>query len=290
MLPGDQTALRSLPWPEAIRALVDDFQAAGWPVLNGSFRYSSLTEGPERVFTCHPGRVWEYASLLQELETLGRPLRILDAGGAGSALPYLLARLGHEVTTTDIQPWLTELCAHIATANGLNLRSITGDLTGASPDLGGPFDVVACVSVLEHIPPDKRAAAIQQLHNLAKPGGIVYLTFDYGEHRHESSANDFNDAVNDLSPIFNAILASGLRFHGNDPRELPETILAQRSTPGFEEIGRSIQRTLRTVDGKTPWRTLLGHVARRLGWRRNEPNRFAHHNFFRMFLERPRNP
>ena len=344
LLPGDRAALEAGPWLHAIRELVNEFQASGCPVLNGCFRYSSLAEGPERVFTCHPGRIWEYASLLETIsprddalqqsfqESAGRddfpvvqsvsgqrsprtrrsaslpgagvqitnlscgeshptPLRILDVGGAGSALPYLLARLGHEVVTSDIQPWLVDLCGHIAKAKELNIRAATADLTNASANLGGPYDVVSCISVLEHIHPDKRSVAIRQLHDLAKPGGLVYLTFDYGDYRHgRPGSRSFSEAISDIAPICEAVLAAGLRFKGNDPLELPSHVIAQRSTPEFEAIGRSIQLTMKPMDGKTPWHSVLGYVARRLGWSRSEPNRFAHHNFFRMFLERPPTP
>lgn len=39
------------------------------------------------------------------------------------------------------------------------------------------FDVVTCISVVEHLP--EKSRALRELVRLVKPGGIVILTFDF---------------------------------------------------------------------------------------------------------------
>jgi SAM-dependent methyltransferase len=55
-----------------------------------------------------------------------------------------------------------------------------GDLT-ALPFRPSSFDVVTCVSVLEHMPPDTRAMGVRDMARVLKPGGRLILTYD----RHE---------------------------------------------------------------------------------------------------------
>jgi SAM-dependent methyltransferase len=56
-----------------------------------------------------------------------------------------------------------------------------GDLT-ALPFLPSSFDVVTCVSVLEHMPPDTRAMGVRDMARVVKPGGRLILTYDRHEH------------------------------------------------------------------------------------------------------------
>jgi len=55
-----------------------------------------------------------------------------------------------------------------------------GDLT-ALPFRSSAFDVVTCVSVLEHMPPATRASGVRDMARVLKPGGRLVLTYD----RHE---------------------------------------------------------------------------------------------------------
>ncbi len=285
MLPEDLSMLAANPWPGRIRALVDEFTVQGWPVLNGSFRHSSLTEGPSRLFTCNPYRLWEYASILDVVSKLPGKPSFIDVGGAGSVLPYLLASLGHEGLAVDAQSWLTDLCGHIARARKLPLQTANADLTKDDNIWANTWNIVLCVSVLEHMPASQRAGALRRLAGMVKPGGLLCLTFDYGTHA-EPGRPDAG-AIQDVKPLCDILTGHGLRFRGNDPRELPSTVLEIRSAPDAERIGALTQSTLGPTDNSTSWRSLAGRAFRKMGLRREGPGRFAVHNFFRMFLERP---
>lgn len=285
MLPEDLAGLGASPWPGRVRGLVEEFGAQGWPVLNGGFRYSSLTEGPSRMFTCHPYRLWEYSSILDVLSHRSGKLSFLDAGGAGSALPYLLSSMGHDGVAVDAQPWLADLCRHIAGAQGLPLKSAAGDLTRDDAIWSSLHDVVICVSVLEHIPASRHAEALRRLAGMVKPGGLLCLTFDYGTHTDRGHPEA--GAIQDIKPVCDSLTTQGLRFHGKDPRDLPASVLAMQTAPEAEQMGGMTQSTLGATDNATPWRSMAGRALRKLGIKHDGAGRFGSHNFFRMFLERP---
>lgn len=44
------------------------------------------------------------------------------------------------------------------------------------------FDRVFCICVIEHIEPENQEKAIKELVRVLKPGGILSLTFDYGNY------------------------------------------------------------------------------------------------------------
>lgn len=85
-------------------------------------------------------RVVEYGFAFRNI-SIDPPAQILIAGGARSPLSYMLSSLGYEVTVVDLDPY------------GLshpNLNAITADLR-TLPFIDGAFDVILCVSVIEHV-------------------------------------------------------------------------------------------------------------------------------------------
>ncbi|MEI6667371.1 MAG: class I SAM-dependent methyltransferase [Acidobacteriota bacterium] len=55
-----------------------------------------------------------------------------------------------------------------------------GDLT-CLPFPDASFDVVSCISVLEHMPPDTRTRGVREMARVLKPGGRLLLTYDLQE-------------------------------------------------------------------------------------------------------------
>ncbi|MCL6622775.1 MAG: class I SAM-dependent methyltransferase [Syntrophobacterales bacterium] len=104
----------------------------------------------------------------------------MDIGSASSYIPVELAKQGHQVVAVDIRPYpLTHK----------NLTFISGDITAShfGFDLL-PFDVITCVSTLEHIGVgyyggNREAAgdqlAVATMHRLLKPGGALLLTVPF---------------------------------------------------------------------------------------------------------------
>jgi SAM-dependent methyltransferase len=116
----------------------------------------------------------EYRYVFQQLTRLC-PQTILDAGTGKSALPSLLKTCGFAVTAIDNKSTYWE-----SGFSNWHYHIIQDDIL--KPALRGSFDLVLCISVLEHIP--EHALAVTNLMQLARPGGHVILTFPYHEHQY----------------------------------------------------------------------------------------------------------
>lgn len=295
MLESDLAETETNPVAAEMRALVRRYREEALPVVNGSFAYSNLMEGPAQALTCHPYRLWEYASLFRLKELGEGKLRFADVGGAGAPLAYFLAEKGHPGLAIDLQPFAVDLCNYVAAVRSLPLQALVGDVGTDFADRAGQFDLVTCISVIEHVPASGRAAFLGGMGRLLRPGGILYLTFDYGTYRvddsrylrHEPGRTCESESLCDLDHLCATIHDAGFRVLGNDPRRLPPEILAGQSAPGRDEVMRQRAMTLGGVDGATPWAVLAKYLARRvLRLHRAVPTRFDRHNFFRMSLQR----
>jgi SAM-dependent methyltransferase len=115
---------------------------------------------------------------------LGDALDIVEVGGGLSGLQFLLARSGHRVTQVDPgarddSEWHFSPKEHArlsqvfgAPVNLLPLTLTEANLADAS------VDVVLCVSVLEHLPPDELQRTAQVVKRILRPTGHVILTVD----------------------------------------------------------------------------------------------------------------
>ena len=103
------------------------------------------------------------------------PAEVLDVGPGKSAWPHIMANCGFRVTAVDqIKEYWK--------GNFFNRHYyiINEDIT--KPKIERQFDLITCISVLEHIPDHK--AAIQGMLGLLKPGGHLVLTFPYNEEQY----------------------------------------------------------------------------------------------------------
>jgi protein-L-isoaspartate O-methyltransferase len=149
-------------------------------------------------------KLWEYARGLAYGEF--RPgQRVLDFGG-GATIPVLhLAREGCEVLSLDIDPQLTAHTRALAQRFGWRLDASTFDLTQHdAPEAWGRFDRVVSFCVIEHIPKALQLKTLAKLAGLLKPGGLLELTFDFGEHAPVGGAVRSADEVREM------IAATGL--------------------------------------------------------------------------------
>jgi 2-polyprenyl-3-methyl-5-hydroxy-6-metoxy-1,4-benzoquinol methylase len=119
-------------------------------------------------------RPLEYAFLFRELAAFW-PKTVLDVGTGMTALPHLLRTCGFLVTATDNvrDYWPGGMVNR-------HYHVIDDDITDTK--LHGTFDVVTCISVLEHIPAHGRA--MQSMQRLLRPGGRLVLTCPYNEARY----------------------------------------------------------------------------------------------------------
>jgi 2-polyprenyl-3-methyl-5-hydroxy-6-metoxy-1,4-benzoquinol methylase len=100
------------------------------------------------------------------------PLHILDVGTGTTALPHLMSNCGCLVTAVDNvrDYWSFGM-------SNRHYHIIDDDITNTR--LKGPFDMVTCISVLEHI--EKHDDAVRNMFSLLKPKGHLILTCPYTE-------------------------------------------------------------------------------------------------------------
>lgn len=92
--------------------------------------------------------------------------RALDVGAADGYLATLLTRRGLEVTCLERDPGLA------AAAQGECRRVIVADLERELPPLDGPYDVIVCADILEHLSDPARVLA-SLLHHLGRDGRVI---------------------------------------------------------------------------------------------------------------------
>jgi SAM-dependent methyltransferase len=135
------------------------------PLLRREWRRPQWLEPNERPV--------EYDFALRAIVASGAR-EILDVGTGTTAWPHLLANCGLRVTAIDHAPgyWRRR-------PFNRHYHVLDDDVTHSR--LERSFDLVTCISVLEHIP-DHRAA-VRGMLELVRPGGHVVITVPYCEGR-----------------------------------------------------------------------------------------------------------
>lgn len=134
-------------------------------------------------WSLHPLYEWsrrlEYP-LVAELMSKAAPTSVLDAGSGVGFFPFFVAsELKIDVACLDVDAAFPKQMQR--RFESLQLRSpdyYVRDLTEPLNLSGRMFDAVVCISVLEHLPPEKRFRAIEHLWETVRPGGTLLLTFD----------------------------------------------------------------------------------------------------------------
>lgn len=113
----------------------------------------------------------EFAFLFRQLVDVW-PKTILDVGTGMTALPHLMRNCGFIVTAIDnIKDYWP------AGMTNRHYHVINDDITQTA--LTETFDVITCISVLEHIKDHREA--MKSMYKLLNPGGRLILTCPYNE-------------------------------------------------------------------------------------------------------------
>lgn len=101
------------------------------------------------------------------------PDTLLDVGTGKTSFPHLVQNCGIKVTAIDkiIGYWISGF-------SNRHFKIKSDDIT--NPRIGKKFDMITCISVLEHIPLHREA--LHGMFSLLNPGGQIILTFPYNEH------------------------------------------------------------------------------------------------------------
>jgi SAM-dependent methyltransferase len=145
-------------------------------------------------------RDWEYAMLMGVLHARGERGRgrALDVGSGNSTFPHYLLRMEYvsEMTTLDLaQPLERAKGAHRPSESVRRLEGSMLDL----PLESDQFDLVTCISAIEHLDGDRKAhsrdpaanpmlpyaefveqtrQALREMARVTAPGGLLYVTTD----------------------------------------------------------------------------------------------------------------
>ena len=101
------------------------------------------------------------------------PCKVLDVGSAQSLFPFILAYYRYDVTTLDLE--FTKFRQEEGKKFGIT--ALTGDLREDFPELHESFQLITCLSVIEHIDDDTKA--VLNLSEYLKPGGVLFLSTDF---------------------------------------------------------------------------------------------------------------
>ena len=104
-----------------------------------------------------------------------RPLRgrLLDVGCGGGLVSEAMARYGAEVTGVDAAEGPLTVARLHALDGGLEIRYLHSTVEGLGAE-EGPFDVITCLEMLEHVPDP--GAVVAACAERLKPGGHLFLS------------------------------------------------------------------------------------------------------------------
>jgi SAM-dependent methyltransferase len=128
-----------------------------------------------------PFRQLEYAYALEAIERWGgNPGLALDAGSGITPFGHALAARGWNVTACDFDGELMRNLsgAHLETVYGSRVHYEQQDLRHID-HADGTYDLVTCVSVIEHLGAPADRTAFAELRRVLKPGGLLVVTVDF---------------------------------------------------------------------------------------------------------------
>ena len=180
-------------------------------------------------------RCWEYPyvyhHILKWMESrAGLPTpKIVDVGSGVTFFPFKVARLGCDVSCTDVdivcEKELESVSKVFPSVPGhLDFRLADGDKL---PYADAEIDAVYCISVLEHIP--RFELAIEEMSRILKPGGALFLTIDIdlrgdceiGAERYKSLKEAIDKHFDYIAPV-RTVHPSDLLTSANGPYHVHE--------------------------------------------------------------------
>ena len=154
-------------WNKGARSMADNAVTAG--LLRRIADTWGRPECPADWLKLPSQRRWEY-EITAKLLSPARGAKVLDAGGGQGYMSYILSS-ECAVTFNDRYDGYAQPPAPI--------QKIIGSFFTLPEH--EQFDAIACISVLEHVPPDRRTDWLRQVHSLLRPGGVAVLTFEWAE-------------------------------------------------------------------------------------------------------------
>jgi SAM-dependent methyltransferase len=139
------------------------------------FSFSAMKEPyPGYWDTSEEGALRRAADRVAQLVPPREQARALDAGcGWGRLIPWA-ARFAHDVTAADADRRRLALAREREIPAGTEVRFQHAPITEIT---GGPFDVIVCSHVVQHVPTGMVRPILQRLGELSNPGALLVLSF-----------------------------------------------------------------------------------------------------------------
>lgn len=137
----------------------------------------------------------DVSHLYSEFEShLPQGAKVLDVGcGSGRDLKHFVA---HGYQSTGLEP-SSELAAFAEKHSGQQVICATvQEIDGV--DWVERFDGIWCCASLLHIPKDELGVVFQKLARFLKSGGVIYVSFKYGDQEVERNGRFFTDLTEEL--------------------------------------------------------------------------------------------
>jgi len=147
-------------------------------------RRAMRIEAESQVFRRHNERAVEYSFVFREIARLC-PKSLLDVGTGTTALPALIRSCGPVVTASDnvSDYWPAGMFTR-------HWHVTDDDIRGSR--LPGGYEMVTCISVLEHI--REHREAMREIFRLLAPGGYLVLTCPYSHEEFVENVYELPDA------------------------------------------------------------------------------------------------
>jgi SAM-dependent methyltransferase len=184
-------------------------------------------------------REWEYGwgigNLLKFLKDKNlKDIKWLDIGSASSTLPFYLASLGIDISVYEFPEYQDFFMKHsvFPPVTFIPIEHYERSISDAWNDLGyhinadtSSFDVVTCISVLEHLPHHEETNLIKEIARVIKSNGLLFFTTD----------------VNQVRNYHPHLRAGNNKWHIYDRQDLQKDVLNPCVQYGLELIGNQIE-------------------------------------------------
>jgi len=104
--------------------------------------------------------------------------KILDLGAGQGQDSRYFAKLGYNVTSTDISDLALKLSKENADKDGLKIEFIETDIADKLPFEDNSFDIVYSHLALHYFSDEKTKEILQEIKRVLKPGGILASLFN----------------------------------------------------------------------------------------------------------------
>lgn len=187
--------------------LDEKVKKALWELYWFNFRFSLI----HKIKGINFSRCFEYGATLSAIDIKGGE-EILDIGTSNSSLPLFLAHKGAKITMLDVID--KKLSCQQKYARRLMLKSAwdRGEIRITVQDArkmdfpNNSFDIVTCISTIEHIRDDGDMLVIDEIRRILRPGGKAIISVPYSQQFCEENFDYYFQRWYDYQSLYQRII------------------------------------------------------------------------------------